>query len=62
MYGFVSDLFANNDDQEMMTSVLMFLQDIAYFDDLVSIRKFTEAVGLFNNSFFYTIFRKISDE
>jgi hypothetical protein len=46
----------------MMTLILIFLQDIAYFDNLISIRKFTEAVELFDDNPFYTILRKIPDE
>jgi hypothetical protein len=40
----------------------MLLQDIAHFNDLINIRKFTEAAELLDDGFFYTIFRKISDE
>jgi hypothetical protein len=40
----------------------MFLQNIAYFGNSISIRKFTEAVGSFDGGPFYTILRKIPDE
>jgi hypothetical protein len=46
----------------MITSILIFLQDIAHFNDLASIRKFTEAAGLFDGSLFCTIFRKFLNE
>jgi hypothetical protein len=61
IYDFVSDLFTN-DGQEIMMSVLMLLQDIAHFDSLANIRKFTEAAESFDGSSLYTILRKISDE
>jgi hypothetical protein len=44
-----------------MTSVIIFLQNIAYFDNLINIRKFTEAAGSFDGGSLYTILRKISD-
>jgi hypothetical protein len=62
MYDFVFDFFTNNDDQEMISSVLIFLQDIAHFDNLTSIRKFTEAAGSFDDDPLYTILRITSDE
>jgi hypothetical protein len=33
MYTILSLIFANDDDQEMMSSVLVLLQDITHFDD-----------------------------
>jgi hypothetical protein len=62
MYDFISNLFTNNDNQKIISLILIFLQDIAYFDDLASIKKFTEAAGLFDSDPLYTIFRMISDE
>jgi hypothetical protein len=40
----------------------MLLQNITHFDDLASIRKFTETAESLDGGPFYTIFRKISDE
>jgi hypothetical protein len=40
----------------------MLLQNIAYFDNLISIRKFTEAAGSLNGSPLYTISRIIFNE
>jgi hypothetical protein len=40
----------------------MFLQDIAHFDDLANIRKFTEAARSLDGDLFYTILRIISNE
>jgi hypothetical protein len=45
-----------------MSSALVFLQDIALFDNLASIRKFTEAAGSLDGGPFYTILRKTPDE
>jgi hypothetical protein len=55
VYDFVSDFFTNDDDQEVISSVIIFLQNIAHFDNLINIRKFTEAAGLFdgNQPFLY---------
>jgi hypothetical protein len=62
IYDFVSNLFINDDNQEMITSILMLLQDIAHFDSLVSIRKFTEAAESLDDNSLCTIFKKTSNE
>jgi hypothetical protein len=62
MWTILSDLFANDDDQEVMSSVLVPLQDIAHFDGLASIRKFTEAAGSLDGGPLCTIFRMTPDE
>jgi hypothetical protein len=46
----------------MITSILMLLQNIAHFDNLISIRKFTEITELLNDDPLYTIFRKTPDK
>ena len=58
VYDFVSDLFANNDDQKMITSILILLQDITHFNNLASIRKFTEIVGSLNGGPLYILILK----